>query len=148
MRKGIVLQQVHLHALAALFQGMMLQRNGQIPSRTMLHQIVHSTTASSSSSNRKRHVSDSMSSDCEGKPVSWTHSSRDLSDVYRIRSDALGIHSDRRGRSVGLSEQRIHPQHLSSLQRNHRSKAERPMRDAIGVVFPLRAAFSRLSRYR
>ena len=71
MRKRLVLQQGNLHTLSVRFQGMMLQRNGQIPSRTMLHQMVHSTTtAPPPSSNRRRHVSDSMSSDCEGETLS------------------------------------------------------------------------------
>ena len=45
----------------------MLQRNGQIPNPTMLHQMVHSTSATTRTriSNRKRTVSESTSSDSE-----------------------------------------------------------------------------------
>lgn len=50
---------------------MMLQRNDQIPNTTMLHQMVHSksTTVRSKNSNIKRTVSESSSSESEGKCV-------------------------------------------------------------------------------
>ncbi|CAF2073407.1 unnamed protein product [Rotaria magnacalcarata] len=46
---------------------MMLQRNGQIPNATMLHQMVHSTSSSSrnKTSSRKRTISESSSSESE-----------------------------------------------------------------------------------
>lgn len=45
----------------------MLQRNGQVPNATILHQMVHSTSSNTRTrtSNRKRNISESTSSDSE-----------------------------------------------------------------------------------
>ena len=50
---------------------MMLQRNGQIPNATILHQIVQSTstTTQNKGSTRKREISESSSSESECKSV-------------------------------------------------------------------------------
>jgi hypothetical protein len=47
------------------FLGMMLQRNGQIPNATILHQMVHSTR--NKVSNKKRTISQSSTSESECK---------------------------------------------------------------------------------
>lgn len=44
----------------------MLQRNGQIPNGTILHQMVHSTSTRTRTSNKKRTISESSSSESEG----------------------------------------------------------------------------------
>ena len=48
---------------------MILQRNGQIPNATILHQMVHSTstTTRNKGSNKKRTISESSSSESECK---------------------------------------------------------------------------------
>ena len=45
----------------------MLQRNGQIPNGTILHQMVHSTSTRTRGSTKKRTISESSSSESEGK---------------------------------------------------------------------------------
>ncbi|CAF1352745.1 unnamed protein product [Adineta steineri] len=69
---------------------MMLQRNGQIPNATMLHQIVHSTT--SSTRNKKRTTSESSSSENE-----LTHSTSTLTDFedqldYQCKQLIFNVH--------------------------------------------------------
>ena len=53
----------------------MLQRNGQIPNASMLHQMVHSTSSSTRTrgSNRKRTISESSSSESECKGRCLNH---------------------------------------------------------------------------
>ena len=52
-----------------LIEGMILQRNGQIPNATMLHQMVHSTSTTTRNKglNKKRTISESSSSESECK---------------------------------------------------------------------------------
>ena len=59
----------------------MLQRNGQIPNATILHQMVHSTTTTSRtrSSKRKRTISE----------VTSTESERELNNTEMISIDIL-----------------------------------------------------------
>lgn len=55
--------------------GMMLQRNGQIPNSTLLHQMVHSTSTTTRirGSNKKRQISESSSSESECKLIKILH---------------------------------------------------------------------------
>ncbi|CAF0790510.1 unnamed protein product [Rotaria sp. Silwood1] len=80
---------------------MMLQRNGQIPNATMLHQMVHSTSSSSrnKASNRKRTISESSSSESEFTQSTSTiidfedqldHQSKELiSNVHKAFKETL-----------------------------------------------------------
>ncbi len=75
---------------------MMLQRNGQIPNATMLHQIVHS----SSSRKRKRTISESSSSESEYKSQSPSidfedqldHQTKELiSNIHKAFKETLDV---------------------------------------------------------
>lgn len=67
--------------------GMMLQRNGQVPNATILHQMVHSTSSNTRTrtSNRKRNISESTSSDseCQSK---WKENDELFTSVFLVET--------------------------------------------------------------